>query len=251
MKLISWNVNSVNARLPLLIELIKKHSPDVLFLQETKCEDKNFPYEALEDLGYNIKHIGQKTFNGVAILSKMPFEGDAITALPHFKDEHKRYLEVTIQGITFINVYVPQGQDPSSDKYLYKLDFYDHLYAHLEPYTKQHLPCVIAGDFNVALTGEDTAFPDESMICFTIKERQKLNQILNLGVIDVQKYKNVEGYTHFDYRGQGFKKNKGLRIDYIFVFPGTFKAIESFELDTDIRAKEKTSDHVPLVMVAD
>ncbi|USO02789.1 MAG: exodeoxyribonuclease III [Alphaproteobacteria bacterium] len=250
MKLVCWNVNSINARLPLVIELIKQHNPDILFLQETKCEDQNFPYEALEDLHYNIANTGQKTFNGVAILSKKPFEGVGIKSLPNFEDENKRYLEVMVDGVSYINIYAPQGQDPESSQYPYKLSFYDALYQHLETYIKKQVPFVIAGDFNVALTEEDTSFPDENGICFTIKERQKLNQLLNLGLIDVQRYKEVSGYTYFDYRNRGFMKKQGWRIDYILVAPGTFKAIEKFEIDVDTRGKEKTSDHAPIVMIA-
>ena len=250
MKLISWNVNSINVRFPLVLHLLKKHTPDVVFLQETKCEDHRFPYEALDNTGYNILHVGQKTFNGVAILSKYPFDEKHVSGLPHFNDDQKRYIEVVIQGISFINVYAPHGKEPMSESYDYKLRFFDHLYRHLETYTKHHQSFVIAGDFNVALREEDSAFHDSSLICLTVQERQKLNQLLQLGLIDAQVYKHVDGYTWWDYRGQGFKRNLGMRLDYILVAPGTFKTIDHFEIDLDIRREEKPSDHAPIVMIA-
>lgn len=248
MKLISWNVNSIRARQPLVEELIKKHQPDILFLQETKCINEQFPSEVFEDLGYNLELHGQKTFNGVAILSKFPFEKDVIKNIPTFDDEQARYIEVSINGSLFINVYIPNGQDPASDKYIYKLIFLEKLYEHLKKRIKQQTPFVLAGDFNIALTKEDIAFPDENMICFTPKERQKLNQIISLGLIDVQHYKNISGYTWWDYRNLGFAKNEGMRLDYIFISPDLLNDKENFSIDVDFRKMAKTSDHAPLII---
>ena len=248
MKFASWNVNSIRARLPLVEEFIKMHKPDVLFMQETKCRDEEFPFETFEDLGYNIEHHGQKTFNGVAILSKFPFEGVSNKKIPLLEDDQTRYLEVGIKGLTFINVYVPNGQDPSSDKYVYKLKFLDHLYEHLKSYTQEDIPFILAGDFNVALTPEDTAIANENMICFTPKERQRLNKIINLGLVDMQRQQNVEGYTWWDYRGFGFSKGIGMRLDYIMLHPTLVKEAHDFKIDLDFRKAEKPSDHAPLLM---
>ena len=248
MKFASWNVNSIRARLPLVESFLKTHQPDIFFMQETKCMDDQFPFEMFEDLGYNIEHHGQKTFNGVAILSKIPFDGQSRKKIPTLEDAQTRYIETYINGILFINVYVPNGQDPSSDKYIYKLTFLEHLYEHLKEYIKNNIPFVLAGDFNIALTPEDTAFVNENMICFTPKERQKLNQIINLGLIDVQKQQNVSGYTWWDYRGRGFAKNEGMRLDYIFLTPSFSKQIQSFHIDLETRQLERPSDHAGLIM---
>lgn len=251
MKLISWNVNSIRVRYPLVVDLIKAHQPDILFLQETKCLPEQFPLEVFEDLGYNIEHVGQRAFNGVAILSKMPFEGKSIEKIPNLESDHARYIEVFINGHLFINVYVPNGQDPSSDKYVYKLHFLDCLYEHLKMYVKQHIPFILGGDFNIALTAEDTSFPDENSICFTIQERQRLNQIINLGLIDIQSYKKISGFTWWNYIGRGFEKNQGMRLDYMFITPSLVPSLKSFFVDTDTRVQPRTSDHAPLVVTFD
>jgi len=248
MKLISWNVNSIRVRYPLVVDLIKIHQPDVLFLQETKCLPEQFPSEIFEDLGYNIEHIGQKAFNGVAILSKMPFEGKRIEKIPNLESDHARYIEVFIKGHLFINVYVPNGQSPQSNQYPYKLHFLECLYHHLKSYMRNQIPFVIGGDFNIALTYEDTSFTDENAICFTIPERQKLNQIINLGLIDVQNYKNIKGFTWWNYIGRAFEKDIGMRLDYMFITPSLVSSLRSFFVDTDTRAQLRTSDHAPLVV---
>ena len=188
-RLVSWNVNSIRARLPLVTRLIQELAPDILMLQELKCTEAQFPHEIFEELGYNLVMHGQKTFNGVAILSKAPFDELPQKNIPSLEDPQARFIETRIMGYTFMNVYVPNGQDPSSDKYIYKLEFFDHLYNHLKTYVKKGIPFLLAGDFNVALNEEDTATPDDRMICFTPKERQKLNQLLGLGLIDIQRYR--------------------------------------------------------------
>lgn len=248
MKIVSWNVNSIRARHEQVLEWVKDKSPDVILIQETKCLADQFPREEFEDLGYNIELLGQKTFNGVAILSKFPVE-DIQYGIPGYEDAQARFIQAVIKGIHFICVYVPNGQEPGSEKYQYKLQFLDHFIKHIQSLRDADIPFLLGGDFNIALKPADVYDPHQlnDSICFTMRERQELNHLINLGITDVQDYLGHKNFTWWDYRGGSFEKNKGMRIDYIFVSPHLVRLLKSIEVDTMARDKDKASDHAPLV----
>lgn len=247
MKITTWNVNSIRARKEQVLEWLSEKQPDVLLIQEIKCLEDQFPKEEFEDLGYNCVVLGQKTFNGVAILSKFPIN-DTTHSIPNFDDPQARFIEGEIKGKKFISVYVPNGQSVDSDKFSYKLNFFDHLLQYIRTLIEKDTPFIIGGDFNIALRDEDV-FDTERMkgsICFTTIERQKLNHFVNLGLIDTQAYIGHKNFTWWDYRSKGFEANKGLRIDYIFTSAHFSHLLKDVTVDTMARGKEKASDHAPV-----
>jgi exodeoxyribonuclease-3 len=161
MKIVTWNVNSVRARLPIVTSWLASHQPDVVLLQELKCLNEAFPLQEIEDLGYNVALLGQKTFNGVGILSKSPIEDITYGLPPFIGDEQARYIEAVIGSVRVASVYVPNGQEVGSDKYAYKLKFLDHLRSHMESLLAYEEICVIGGDFNIAPTDSDVYDPKE------------------------------------------------------------------------------------------
>ena len=186
MKIATWNVNSVRARLPNVCEWLKEMRPEIVLLQEIKCQEGDFPREAIEDLGYNIAIAGQKTFNGVAILSHSPIE-DVTIGLPNFpEDEQARYIEAFTGGVRVASVYVPNGQSVGSDKYDYKLKFLTHLREHLAQILTYEEACVIGGDYNIAPADEDVADPEawRGEILCSDAERDHFHSLLHLGYYD-------------------------------------------------------------------
>ena len=247
-----WNVNSVRARLPLVEEFLRTASPDVVCIQATKCLNGDFPREVIEDLGYNIAHHGQKTFNGVAILSKFPLD-DIVCGLPPFsEDEQARYIEAGINVgkdyFRIASVYVPNGQEVGSDKYAYKLNFLKALKEHASEYMKQGEKMLMCGDYNIAPADRDVHDPKawhEQVLCST-KERQAFFEILNLGYTDVFGFEEPAPFTWWDYRGGSFEKNHGLRIDHILASPDAADRVSAMTVHKDVRSFEKTSDHAPI-----
>lgn len=251
MRISTWNVNSVRARISSLLAWLKEENPDIALLQELKCQSEAFPYQEIEDLGYNIAVHGQKTYNGVAILSKFPLS-DIIT---DFADNpiplEARYIEALVNfssgAMRIASVYVPNGQDIDSDKYPIKLEFLKNLTKYYQLFKEEAL--VIGGDFNIALTDLDVHDPIalNNSILFSIKEKQELRRFIASGLIDLYRINNIdEGYTWWDYRANSFAKNNGLRIDYLFGNPEAAEICNSCFVSKKWRGKEKASDHAPV-----
>lgn len=250
MKIVTWNVNSVRARLEILTDWLRQHQPEVLLLQEIKCEAVAFPLEAIEDLGYNIAIHGQKTFNGVAILSKHPLE-DIQKGLPCFEeDPQARYIEAVTNGVRVASVYVPNGQALGSDKFAYKLLFLEKLRHHLQLTLEYEEVFVIGGDYNIAPSDLDVADPaawQEEILC-SLTERKAFQALLNLGYQDAFRIHHPleKNYSWWDYRSQAWPKNEGLRIDHLLLSPQATDRLESSGIDSAPRGKEKASDHAPV-----
>jgi len=247
----TWNINSIRVRLPLLLSWLKETSPDIVLLQETKITDNQFPREELENLYYNITIFGQKTYNGVAILSKFPIE-DITPGLPGFKDDQARYLEAVTGGVRIASVYVPNGMAVGSDKYAYKLSFLKHLYAHTQTLLTYDEALVLGGDFNIAPTDEDVYDPQEwheTILCST-PEREGFRSLEYLGLTDALRAlhpKQRELYTWWNYQGAAWSNNFGLRIDHFLLSAQATDALRDAYVDKKARDTEKASDHAPVV----
>lgn len=258
LKIINWNVNSVRSRMPILNLLIKEHQPDVIMLQETKCTNENFPHLELESYGYNIATHGQKSYNGVAIMSKGPIE-DVSCSIPNFEDDSARYIEciTTIDNLTFrvASVYVPNGSDISSDKFVYKLDFIKALNEHLKTIIKFEEVILIGGDYNVATENIDVYDSNhlEGSIGFNIEERKLIRSILNNGYYDTfrYKYQDSQQFSWWDYRSKSFANNLGMRIDYILASPEAIAFLNDAQILKKYRELSKTSDHAPVLCTLD
>lgn len=250
MKIVTWNLNSIRARLENFTGWLAEHQPDVLLLQEIKCEAHNFPEETIADLGYNIAIHGQKTFNGVAILSKYPID-DVQCGLPTYsEDVQARYIEAVTNGVRVASVYVPNGQSVKSEKYVYKLTFLERLHQHLANTLLYEEAFVIGGDYNIAPTDLDVADPQawqEEVLCST-PERKSFNALLHLGFRDAFRlsYPTEKIYSWWDYRSQSWPKNEGLRIDHLLLSPQATDRLEITGIDKTPRGREKASDHAPV-----
>jgi len=258
MKLICWNVNSIKQRIGHLEQLIHDEKPDLILLQELKCQEDKFPYLEFDRFGYNYAIIGQKSYNGVAIFSKYPLE-ETIKKLPSYGiddlDEQARYVEVTVSVNNkiwrIISAYVPNGQEPGSDKFAYKMRFYQRLEQHLQNLQKYDENIIIAGDFNIANEDIDVYEPKKSAnsICCTLQEKKVLRNMMSLGFFDSFRILNphLAQYSWWDYRGGSYNHNKGLRIDYIFANSKAMNQLKSSEVLEKYRSLEKPSDHAPIV----
>ncbi len=254
-KIATWNVNSLRQRLSHLLQWCDDASPDIILLQETKVTDDQFPTMELEEKGYNLAFAGQKTFNGVAILSKFPIE-DIITQLPGDEaDDHKRYIEAVIstdKGVVRVaSVYVPNGQAPDSDKFHYKMKFFDRLYAHTQTLLKHDEPLVMGGDYNVAPLPIDVLHPKEmdGQICYHPHERAKLRAYAYLGLTDAYRmfHPNKEhAFSWWDYRAGAYEKNDGYRIDHLMLSGEAADRCIASDIDTTPRSWDKPSDHTPV-----
>jgi len=250
MHIVSWNVNSVKSRLEHLLNFLDEYSPDVILLQELKCIDEAFPRMEIEEKGYNIATSGQKTYNGVAILSKHPIE-DVNKALPgDDADIQARYIEAFTGGKRVVSVYVPNGQAIGSDKFHYKMAFYDRLYKHLQELLKFDEELVVGGDYNVAPEEIDVYDKRhlEGKLCFTIEERKKFRSLLNLGLSDSFRilHPNTHEFSWWDYRAGSWDQNKGLRIDQILTSPESSDRLIEAGIYIKIRDLAKASDHAPI-----
>jgi exodeoxyribonuclease III len=256
MKIASWNVNSINSRLENLLSWLTKTQPDIVLLQELKCQTLSFPKEAIEDLGYNLAIHGQKTYNGVAILSKYPID-EFTTNLSNDPDPlQARYIEACISthkaALRIASVYVPNGQEIGSDKFEYKLKFLDALKIHLQQLLIYDEMTVIGGDFNVA--PEDIDVYDhaklENCICFSSVEQQKLQQLLLLGYTDayrlLNKYK--QEFSWWDYRAGSWQHNHGMRIDHFLLSAEAVDLLTKAEIEKEMRGVNKPSDHAPVTI---
>ncbi|HUW49436.1 MAG TPA: exodeoxyribonuclease III [Sulfuricella sp.] len=251
MKLVTWNVNSLKVRLPQVLDWLAAHQPDVLCLQETKQEDQNFPAAEILAAGYQPLFSGQKTYNGVAILSKTP-ASEVVTAIPGFADEQKRVLAATIAGVRIINVYVPNGQSVDSDKFQYKLGWLDALVVWLKEEMAHHPGLALLGDFNIAPEERDVHDPKawEGQVLFSQPEREAFRRLVDLGLTDsFRLFEQPEKiYSWWDYRMNAFRRNMGLRIDHILLSAALAKSCKSCVIDKEARKQERPSDHAPVMV---
>jgi exodeoxyribonuclease-3 len=249
-KLATWNVNSLKVRLPQVLEWAARHSPDALCLQETKLENPKFPAAEIEAAGYRALHNGQKTYNGVAIVSLNP-TSETITEIPGFEDPQRRVLAATIGGVRVINVYVPNGESTDSDKYQYKLRWLAAFRHWLNAEIKQYPRLAVLGDFNIAPENRDVHDPAawEGKVLFSVPERTALQELLAAGLKDAFRlFEQPErSYTWWDYRMNAFRRKMGLRIDHILLSEELAKACTACTIDIEPRRNERPSDHAPVI----
>ena len=254
MKIATWNVNSLRVRLPHVLDWIKTEQPDILALQETKTEDKSFPVTDIEAAGYKVIYSGQKTYNGVAILSRIA-GSDIVTDIPDLDDYQRRVLCATIGGVRVLNVYIPNGEAVGSEKYSYKLGWLEKLTAYVEAQCAVYPQLVLLGDFNIAPEPEDVHDPAlwENHVLFSEPERAMFRQLVSLGLCDTFRLFEQEPnqFSWWDYRMAAFRRNIGLRIDHILASPALRKACVSCHIDKTPRTWERPSDHTPVVTVFD
>ena len=253
MKLVTWNVNSLNVRLPRLIEWLGANAPDVVCLQETKLEDAKFPVEELRQAGYASAFSGQKTYNGVAILTREGLAvGDVAQGIDGFDDAQKRVIAATVEGIRVVCVYVPNGQAVGSDKYAYKLDWCRAAAAHLRDALSRQPELAMAGDFNVAPDDRDVHDPAlwEGQVLCSEPERAAFREFVAAGLADSFRLfdQPPKLFSWWDYRQLAFPKNRGLRIDHILLSRPLAARCTSSRIDRDARKGEKPSDHAPAIV---
>lgn len=252
MKLATWNVNSLNARMSHLLRWLELNPVDVLCIQETKLTDDKFPLAEINAAGYQVTFSGQKTYNGVAILSRHPIQ-DVIRNNPRFEDEQQRIIGATIEGLRIICAYVPNGQSVESDKYVYKLAWLKALKEWLREELQQHSDTgfAILGDYNIAPEDRDVHDPAlwQGQVLFSEPERAALQSLIDLGLVDSFRLfeQPDKSFTWWDYRMLGYQKNKGLRIDHILMSPSLAKRCTACSIDRVPRKWEKPSDHAPVI----
>jgi len=250
MRLAAWNVNSLRVRLPHLLDWLGHNQPDAMCLQETKTVDENFPAEALQAAGYRAVYSGQKTYNGVAILSRSDAT-EVSTGIPDFADELKRVIAATANGVRVISVYAPNGQSLESDKYVYKLRWYAALASWLQKELQTHRLLAVLGDFNVAPEDRDVHDPKawEGQVHVSAPERAAWQALLALGLKDTFRLfdQPEKIFSWWDYRMMGFRRNAGLRIDQILVSADLAKRCTACTIDKAPRKLERPSDHAPVI----
>ncbi len=250
MKIASWNVNSLNVRLPHLEQWLREARPDVVGIQETKLEDGRFPDAVLAGLGYRSVFSGQKTYNGVAILARERAIGDVQVGIPGFEDEQKRVIAATVDGVRIVNLYVVNGQDVGTDKYGYKLRWLDAVHGWLAQEIEAHPQLVVLGDFNIAPEDRDVHDPlvwNDDHILTSTAERDALKRLQSLGLHDAFRLHNDEAghFSWWDYRQAAFRRNLGLRIDLTLVSDALRERAAESGIDKEPRTWERPSDHAP------
>jgi exodeoxyribonuclease-3 len=250
-KIATYNTNSIRARLPVIVDWLQRERPDVLCLQEIKVQDKDFPLEQIEETGYSVIYRGQKSYNGVATISRIPMDGIR-TDLYDEGDEQARFISARISGLTVINVYIPQGYATGTEKYQYKLRWMKDLLALIKSDYDPGSRLLLTGDFNVALEPMDLYDPEglAGEVGFHPDEQEIMKRIFEWGLVDVFRKHHPEGgnYTFWDYRiPNAFKRNMGWRIDYILATRPLAEKSTGAWIDTDPRKQEKPSDHTFLV----
>jgi exodeoxyribonuclease III len=249
-KIGTWNVNSLKVRLPHLIDWLARHSPDAVCLQETKCEDKAFPAAEIEAAGYRWVHNGQKTYNGVALLTKVDCDRVG-RGIPEFTDAASRVIAADVQGTRVVSVYVPNGQSVGSDKYEYKLRWLAALTAWLRTELAAHPRLAVLGDYNIAPENRDVHDPLawEGQVLFSEPERAALRGLFDMGFADAYRLfpQPDKAFTWWDYRMNAFRRNIGLRIDHILLSPALAQACTSCTIDVEPRRLERPSDHAPVL----
>ncbi len=249
-KIATWNVNSIKVRLPNVLAWLESEQPDVALLQELKTVPENFPRLEIEALGYNCAVAGQKSYNGVAVLSKAPLE-DLLERLPgDGEDEQARYLEGTTFGLRVASIYLPNGNPIGSDKFSYKLAWMERLRAHAEALLATEQPTVLGGDYNVIPTDDDVfdpaLFADDAL--YQPETRRRFRAILHLGYTEAFRGLHSEPhvYSYWDYQAGAWQKDNGLRIDHLLLSPQAADRLVKCEIDKTPRGWEKASDHTPV-----
>jgi exodeoxyribonuclease III len=255
MKLATWNVNSITARLPLVTQWLETARPDVLCLQELKCMDEKFPTAHFAELGYKSEVFGQRTYNGVAILSRTACS-NVQRGFPDAEEgAHARLLAATVEGVRVVNVYIPNGQFVGSDKYRFKLEWMQRLRRFFDEDYKRSEMVLLCGDFNVAPEERDVHDPAawEGHVLFSKRERAALEKIREWGFVDAFRlHTEEEGhYSWWDYRQGSFRRNAGLRIDHIWVTEPLAERCKESWIDKEPRAWERPSDHTPVIGIFD
>jgi len=248
MRIASWNVNSLKVRLPHLQQWCADGGADVIALQETKLEDGSFPREAIEAIGYHAVFNGQRTYNGVALLSKAPIE-DAVIEIAGFEDVQRRFLAATVGDLRIVDLYVVNGQAVGSEKYAYKLRWLEAVTTALAEEIRRYPNLIVLGDFNIAPDDRDVHDPEawrEQILCST-PERDALRRLLDLGLHDSFRLFNDEAghYSWWDYRQAAFRRDLGLRIDLVLVSDALKARVTGAGIDRETRTWERPSDHAP------
>jgi exodeoxyribonuclease-3 len=262
-KIASWNVNSVKVRLPHLLDFLKNAQPDVVCLQETKCLAEEFPQLEIRALGYHTEALGQRAYNGVALLSREPARA-VVRGLPdpggpgEGGDDQARYIEASFSApgsagdgeVRVASLYLPNGNPAATDKFTYKLAWMDRLAAHVEKLLGREIPFVLAGDYNVCPADEDVYDPvawRDDALC-RIETRSRFRTLLNLGLIDAYRvfHRESHRYTFWDYQAGRWNRDEGLRIDHLLLSPQAADRVVACEIDKTPRAKERASDHTPI-----
>jgi exodeoxyribonuclease-3 len=249
-RIATWNVNSLRVRGEQLLQWLRSEKPDVLALQETKMQDPDFPHPEFTAAGYHSVFSGQKTYNGVALLSRHPMT-DFIRDLPDFDDPSRRVLAATIGRFRVINLYVPNGQAPGSEKFAYKLKWLEALTRWLQREAAEHPGLVVLGDFNVAPEDRDVHDPAAwvGSVHVSPEERAALQGVMKLGLVDAFRHfqQPEKAFSWWDYRQGAFRRNNGLRIDLILVHQALLPSLRACRIDVEPRRVERASDHTPVI----
>ena len=259
MRIATWNVNSIRQRLDNMVAWLKERGPDIVCLQEIKCVNEAFPRDAFESLGYNVAVHGQKTFNGVALLSKLPFDEVAPGLIGDKDDVQARFLEALVSTkagvLRVVSLYLPNGNPPNTDKYTYKLKWMDRLIAFSRERLKLEEPMLLAGDFNVIPTAADARLPDAwtNDALFLPPTRERFRALINLGLTDaIRAASDARGlYTFWDYQAGSWAKDDGIRIDHLLLSPHAADKLIDAGIDRHVRSWDKPSDHVPVYVDLD
>ena len=249
MRIATWNVNSIRSRLEHVKIFLKDNDIDILGIQELKTEEKNFPFDDFKTLGYNVEALGQKAYNGVALISRFPFSKVIKNVLN--EDEARTILGV-VSGVTILNVYFPHGGEYGSERFFYKLEFYKKIKNYILKNNLLDENFILMGDFNVAKEEIDVWDPMllSGTIGFMKEEREALSDLMSIGLIDAFRHfhKDVQEFTWWDYTGGSFRRNWGMRIDYILVSEKLLPKLKNCYIEKTFRKLEKPSDHVPVVL---
>ncbi len=249
MKIASWNVNSVKVRLPHLVSWIEEAQPDVLCLQETKCLPADFPRLELEGLGYRVEAIGQRAYNGVALISKRPAE-ELVCVLPGLPDDSQaRYIEASFGPVRVASIYLPNGNPIGTDRFAYNLAWMEELIRRARDLLRREIPFVLAGDYNVCPTDDvfDPVVMRDDALC-QLESRLRFRALVYLGLSDAYRifHRQSHRYTFWDYQAGRWNRDEGLRIDHLLLSPHATDRIVGCEIDKRPRAKERASDHTPI-----
>jgi exodeoxyribonuclease-3 len=257
LRIATWNVNSIKAHMEQALRWLKEAAPDVVCLQEIKCEEHGFPAMTFEELGYKSAVLGQKTWNGVAILSKLPIE-DVVRGLPgEATDKQARYIQATVfdsgKPCTIASIYLPNGNPPNTDKYPYKLRWMERLTAHASQLLEREEPLVLAGDYNVIPAAEDARQPEIWLndALFLPETRERFRQLKMLGLTEAVRAlhpSDKDLYSFYDYQAGAWQKKNGIRIDHLLLSPQAADRLSSARIDQHVRGWDKPSDHVPVVI---
>ena len=254
----SFNINGIRARMPVLTEWLDRSKPDVAILQETKIPDAQFPRQIFEDMGYNVAFHGQKSFNGVAILSKLPLEDVQLGLDGDDGDDQARYIEATVVGKTALRLcglYLPNGNPAPGPKFDYKLAWMERLRTRARALLAREEAFLMAGDFNIIPQPEDAANPDKwrDDALFRIEAREAFRKLINLGLTDAWRavHPHEVGYTFWDYQRGAWSRNDGIRIDHFLLSPQAADLLRDCVIEKDLRSWEKPSDHVPIQITID